>query len=177
MWKIYLTAKKPSEKNGPVTLRTLASYLGLSLTTVSVVVSAAPAAQAIPLATRQRILEAANELQYRPNYFARSLRRKCSMSVNTTLDDAYGDSLLAHGTIDNLSFASPLPVDKVKAVAAGAIQFSSDTNWLYTLEQSTNFQTWTPAAPASFGSGTNLMLQATNSPAGKNFYRVRADLP
>jgi hypothetical protein len=95
----------------------------------------------------------------------------------TTLDDAYGDSLLAHGTIDNLSFASPLPVDKVKAVAAGSVQFSSDTNWLYTLEQSTNFQTWTPAAPASFGSGTNLVLQATNPPAAKSFYRVRADLP
>ncbi len=100
-----------------------------------------------------------------------------TLSVSSYADDGYGDSIIAHGTVDNLAFASPLPVDKVKAVAAGAVQFSSDTNWLYTLEQSTNFQTWTPAAPASFGSGTNLMLQATNSPAGKNFYRVRADLP
>lgn len=82
-----MTGKKPSDKSGPVTLRTLASHLGLSLTTVSVVVSDAPAAQAIPLATRQRILEAANELQYRPNYFARSLRKKRSMSVGVLVSE------------------------------------------------------------------------------------------
>jgi DNA-binding LacI/PurR family transcriptional regulator len=87
LWKFVLTGKKPSVKNGPVTLRTLASHLGLSLTTVSVVVSDAPAAQAIPLATRQRILEAANELQYRPNYFARSLRKKRSMSVGVLVSE------------------------------------------------------------------------------------------
>lgn len=100
-----------------------------------------------------------------------------AISSYTTTDDIYGDSLLAHGTVDNLAFASPLPVDKIKAVAAGAVQFASDTNWLYTLEQSADFQTWTPATPASFGTGTNLVLQATNPPAGKDFYRVRADLP
>ncbi len=82
-----MTGKKPTEKNGPVTLRTLASHLGLSLTTVSVVVSDAPAAQAIPLATRKRILEAASELQYRPNYFARSLRKKRSMSVGVLVSE------------------------------------------------------------------------------------------
>ena len=76
-----MTGKKPSSSNGPVTLRTLANHLGLSLTTVSVVVSDSPAAQAIPLVTRKRILDAASELQYRPNYFARSLRKKRSMSV------------------------------------------------------------------------------------------------
>lgn len=100
-----------------------------------------------------------------------------TLSVSSYADDGYGDSIIAHGTVDNLAFASPLPVDKVKAVAAGAVQFSSDTNWLYTLEQSTNFQTWTPAAPAVFGNGTNLILSATNSLAAKSFYRVRADLP
>jgi hypothetical protein len=34
-----------------------------------------------------------------------------------------------------------------------------------------------PAAPAIFGNGTNLVLQATNTPAGQCFYQVRADLP
>jgi DNA-binding LacI/PurR family transcriptional regulator len=76
-----LTNKKTPEENESVTLRTLANHLGLSLTTVSVVVSDSPAAQAIPPATRKRILAAASELNYRPNYFARSLRRKRSMSV------------------------------------------------------------------------------------------------
>ena len=82
-----LPLKKAPEKDGPVTLRTLASHLGLSLTTVSVVVSDAPAAQAIPLATRKRILAAASELQYRPNYFARSLRKKRSMSVGVLVSE------------------------------------------------------------------------------------------
>jgi LacI family transcriptional regulator len=79
--------KKTLEKGTPVTLRTLASHLGLSLTTVSVVVSDAPAAQAIPLATRKRILTAASELNYRPNYFARSLRKKRSMSVGVLVSE------------------------------------------------------------------------------------------
>ena len=100
-----------------------------------------------------------------------------SINSYTTLDDIYGDALLAHGIVDNLSFASPLPVDQVSTVAAGQIQFTSDTNWLYTLEQSDNFQTWTPAAPVTLGNGTNLVLQATNPSADKSFYRIRADLP
>src|SRR3984885_14071337 len=82
-----LPLKKAPEKDGPVTLRTLAAHLGLSLTTVSVVVSDSPAAQAIPLATRKRILAAASELQYRPNYFARSLRNKRSMSVGVLVSE------------------------------------------------------------------------------------------
>ena len=100
-----------------------------------------------------------------------------TISSYTTMDDTYGDALLAHGTVDNLAFASPLPVDKISAVATGGIQFRSDTNWLYTLEQSANFKTWTPAAPVVRGNGTNLVLQATNVPSDKSFYRVRADLP
>lgn len=102
-----------------------------------------------------------------------------TLSINnyTTTDDIYGDSLLAHGTVDNLAFASPLPIDLVKTIAAGTIQFSSDTNWLYTLEQSADLNTWSVAAPALLGNGTNLILQATNLPADKSFYRVRADLP
>ena len=74
--EVTLNSKKATDNNGNVTLRKLASHLGLSLTTVSVVVSDSPAAQAIPLDTRKRILAAASELHYRPNYFARSLRKQ-----------------------------------------------------------------------------------------------------
>ena len=100
-----------------------------------------------------------------------------ALSVSCFADDGYGDSILAHGTVDNLAVASPLPVDQVNIIAAGEIQFVSDTNWLYTLEQTADFKSWTAAAPAVFGNGTNFMLQATNLPADKSFYRVRADLP
>jgi DNA-binding LacI/PurR family transcriptional regulator len=82
-----LSSKKAPEKDERVTLRTLANHLGLSLTTVSVVVSDSPAAQAIPPATRKRILDAARELHYRPNYFARSLRGKRSMSVGVLVSE------------------------------------------------------------------------------------------
>jgi DNA-binding LacI/PurR family transcriptional regulator len=82
-----LSGKKALDKNERVTLRILASHLGLSLTTVSVVVSDSPAAQAIPLATRKRILAAASELHYQPNYFARALRKKRSMSVGVLVPE------------------------------------------------------------------------------------------
>ncbi len=82
-----MSSKKTTDKNERVTLRTLANHLGLSLTTVSVVVSDSPAAQAIPPATRKRILAAASELHYRPNYFARSLRQKRSMSVGVLVSE------------------------------------------------------------------------------------------
>ena len=100
-----------------------------------------------------------------------------TLSITSYADDGYGDEdIFAQGTVANLSFASPLPVGLVTA-AAGRVQFASDSRWLYTLEQSADFQTWTPAAPAVFGNGTNLLLQAATAPNDKAFYRVRADLP
>lgn len=102
-----------------------------------------------------------------------------TISINnyTTTDDFYGDSLLAHGTVDNVALASPLPVEAIQTLAAGQIRFTSDTNWIYTLEQSFDLQHWSIAAHAVFGNGTNLILQATNAPSDKMFYRVRANLP
>jgi len=100
-----------------------------------------------------------------------------TLAVINYADDGYGDALLAHGTVGNLAFASPLPVEKIQATGPGLVQFNSDTNWLYTLEQSSDFQNWSAGAPPIFGNGTNLVLQATNLPADKMFYRVRADLP
>ena len=100
-----------------------------------------------------------------------------TLSVNCYADDGAGDSILAHGAVGRLAVASPLPVDRITTPATGRVQFASDTNWLYTLEKSADFQTWTAAAPGIFGNGTNLVLQATNLPGGKSLYRVRADLP
>lgn len=70
-----------------MTLQALARHLNLSTTTVSVVISNAPAAQGIPNSTRQRILKAAKDLQYRPNYMARSLRGSRSMSIGILAPD------------------------------------------------------------------------------------------
>jgi DNA-binding LacI/PurR family transcriptional regulator len=65
----------------------LAEHLGLSQTTVSLVLNHSPSAKSIPQETRNRVVEAANRLNYRPNYFARSLRQSRSMSVGVLAPD------------------------------------------------------------------------------------------
>ncbi|MGA8741517.1 MAG: LacI family DNA-binding transcriptional regulator [Terracidiphilus sp.] len=59
----------------------------LSQTTVSLVLNNSPSAKSIPQETRNRVLEAATRLNYRPNYFARSLRQSRSMSVGVLAPD------------------------------------------------------------------------------------------
>ena len=82
-----MAKKKVSVPSGHVNLRTLADYLGLSQTTVSLVLNNSPAAKSIPQETRDRVTEAARRLNYRPNYFARSLRQSKSMSVGVLAPD------------------------------------------------------------------------------------------
>jgi len=72
---------------GHVNLRMLAEHLGLSQTTVSLVLNNSPSAKSIPQETRSRVVEAATRLNYRPNYFARSLRQSRSMSVGVLAPD------------------------------------------------------------------------------------------
>lgn len=70
-----------------VSLKTLAAHLGLSVATVSRVLSGAPAAKSIPQATQQRILEAAKAHKYRPNMLARSLRSQRSLTVGVIVPE------------------------------------------------------------------------------------------
>jgi LacI family transcriptional regulator len=65
----------------------LAEHLELSQTTVSLVLNNSPSARSIPDETRKRVMEAAERLNYRPNYFARSLRQSRSMSVGVLAPD------------------------------------------------------------------------------------------
>jgi LacI family transcriptional regulator len=65
----------------------LAEHLELSQTTVSLVLNDSPSAKSIPQETRNRVTEAAKRLNYRPNYFARSLRQSRSMSVGVLAPD------------------------------------------------------------------------------------------
>jgi len=71
----------------PLNLRQLAEHLHLSQTTVSLVLNNSPAGKSIPQHTRDRVFEAARRFQYRPNYFARSLRNSRSMSVGVIVPD------------------------------------------------------------------------------------------
>lgn len=82
-----MTKGKTPPAPGHVNLRMLAEHLGLSQTTVSLVLNNSPSAKSIPQETRNRVVEAAHRLDYRPNYFARSLRQSRSMSVGVLAPD------------------------------------------------------------------------------------------
>jgi len=57
-----------------VTLKTVATYLGLTPGTISAVLNNTNASRRIPQATKDRIFAAARELNYQPNPLARALR-------------------------------------------------------------------------------------------------------
>jgi DNA-binding LacI/PurR family transcriptional regulator len=71
------TFEQPS---GPVSLKTLAAYLNLDPTTVSVVLNEVPG-RSIPEATRERIRKAALKFNYQPSFLARSLRNRRTMTI------------------------------------------------------------------------------------------------
>ena len=65
---------RKSDAKRPVTLKTVAEYVGLTAGTVSAVLNDAPGSRGIPQRTKDRILQAAAKLNYQPNPFARALR-------------------------------------------------------------------------------------------------------
>lgn len=73
-----------------VNLKQLSEHLGLSKATVSLVLNKAPLAERLSPHTRQRVEEAARELGYQPNFFARSLTGKGSQMVGILAPD-FGD--------------------------------------------------------------------------------------
>jgi DNA-binding LacI/PurR family transcriptional regulator len=81
--------KKPSES--PVTLKSVAQHLGLTPGTVSAVLNDSPSARSIPQDTKNRIRAAAKELNYRPNFFARTLRNKRTYTIGVITEEI-GDS-------------------------------------------------------------------------------------
>jgi DNA-binding LacI/PurR family transcriptional regulator len=74
-----------------VTLKALAERVGLTPGTISAVLNASEASKAIPQHTKDRILLAARELNYQPNFFARTLRSKRTYTVGVIAQEI-GDS-------------------------------------------------------------------------------------
>ena len=56
-------------------------------------------------------------------------------------------------------------------------QFLSCSNWLYSLERSTDLQSWTNVSANSPGNGDNLIMGDDAPPADKAFYRVLVEHP
>ncbi len=104
-----------------------------------------------------------------------------SVTSYSATNDPFGDSILTHGTVDNLAVTlPPPPVQNLTGAFSNnvwAVQFLSRSNWLYTLERTTDLQSWTNVLPAVSGNGTNLFLPDTNPPASRACYRVRANRP
>jgi DNA-binding LacI/PurR family transcriptional regulator len=83
--------KKPGQKPEAVTLKAVAQHIGLTPGTVSAVLNDSPSARSIPQETKNRIHAAAKELNYRPNFFARTLRNKRTYTIGVIAEEI-GDS-------------------------------------------------------------------------------------
>src|ERR1700740_1880558 len=92
--KVRAGAGKPQR----VTLKTIAEHLNLTPGTVSAALNNSAAARSIPEHTKQRIHAAAQKLNYRPNFFARSLRLRRTYTIGVIAEeigDAYGSTIIS----------------------------------------------------------------------------------
>jgi DNA-binding LacI/PurR family transcriptional regulator len=93
-------AKNKKDHKAPeaVTIKAVAQHVGLTPGTVSVVLNNSPSARSIPEATKERIHAAAKELNYHPNFFARSLRNKRTFTIGVIAEeigDSYGSAIIS----------------------------------------------------------------------------------
>ena len=81
-----------------MTLKSVAELVGLTASTVSAVLNSSPAARSVPPHTKKRIVAAARALDYRPNFFARSLRVMRTYMIGVIVEeigDAYGSLVIS----------------------------------------------------------------------------------
>jgi DNA-binding LacI/PurR family transcriptional regulator len=87
----------------PISLKILGEYLDLSPATISLVLNNAPGVRSIPQDTRDRVLAAAKKFDYRPSFYARSLRRKQSFSIGVLVPElSDGYSVLVMSGIEDV---------------------------------------------------------------------------
>jgi LacI family transcriptional regulator len=90
--------KRSGQKSPVMTLKAVAQHLGLTPGTVSAVLNDSPSARSIPQQTKDRIQAAAKELNYRPNFFARTLRSKRTYTIGVIAEeigDSYGSLVIS----------------------------------------------------------------------------------
>lgn len=90
--------EKRHPANGKITLQQLAEHVGLTKGTISAVLNDSPSARTIPQRTKERIVAAAQELNYRPNFFARTLRSKRTFTIGVITEeigDPYGGMVVS----------------------------------------------------------------------------------
>jgi len=89
-----LKNSRTSTDKSRVTLRTVADKVGLAPCSISAVLNNSQASQSIPQHTKDRVLRAARQLNYRPNLAARSLRTRRTSTVALLASDL-GSAMVA----------------------------------------------------------------------------------
>jgi hypothetical protein len=90
------------------------------------------------------------------------------------------DSVFGHGIVDNVVISFPLPIENFTGSFSNGVwqaRFSSRSNWVYTLERTADFQSWTTVSPSAPGNGAVLLLQDSTALPQDAYYRVRATRP
>lgn len=90
--------KKKRKPVRPVTLQMLADRLGLTKGTCSAVLNNSSASRSIPQHTKERVLRAARELNYRPSFYARNLGIKRTYMVGVVtqeIGDFYSSPIIS----------------------------------------------------------------------------------
>ena len=99
-------SRGPRAQGGAKTfsLKALAEYLGLAPATVSLVLNDAPVASTIAAETRAKILAAARQFNYRPNFMARCLRTRRSFTIGVMVSEVSEgyNSMVLSGIEDEL---------------------------------------------------------------------------
>jgi hypothetical protein len=116
-----------------------------------------------------------------PNVFAGPIT---DFRIDTFSISSYGGgpaATPAQGNVDNIVVTlPPPPVQNLTGTFSNEVwqaQWSSQSNWLYVLERTSDFLSWTNIGSATPGNATNLVLPDTNPPPAKAFYRVSASRP
>lgn len=104
-----------------------------------------------------------------------------TFAIASYSDDGAQGSLLASGTVDDIVVGvPPPPVGPLAGDFAGAdwqVKFAAQTNWVYSLERTTDLAHWS-AVTTNVVADTNGPLVITDpSPPAAAWYRVRADKP
>src|SRR5690348_237524 len=101
--KLSRDSRPPTDGKG-FSLKALAERLGLAPATVSLVLNDAPVASTIAAETRAKILSAARQFNYRPNFMARCLRARRSFTIGVMVSEVSEgyNSMVLSGIEDQL---------------------------------------------------------------------------
>jgi hypothetical protein len=93
-------------------------------------------------------------------------------------DPRYAGSILAHGSVDNLTWEIPAApfqplITRLSRDETGwRVEFTAQPGVAYSLERSVNLKTWSPVASSTFTNTAGILIDAAPL-AGDAFYRIQ----